>query len=77
MLHDGRPAPGLDAQGAGRLLFARPDAIQARPGTGSAMFRLGPEELGPRRAMPAPEHVRTTTRNPLFLFRLFGLFLLR
>jgi hypothetical protein len=41
------------------------------------MFRLDPEELAPRRIVLAPKLVSTTTRNPMFLLRLFGLFLLR
>src|SRR5215831_11189375 len=44
MHRHGSPAPGWRAQGAGRLLYARPERAQARPGTGSAIWRLGSEE---------------------------------
>ncbi len=65
-------------QGAEQLLYARP-AGQARPGTGSAMFRLGPEELAPRRTILASKHVSTAsaTRNPALLFAFRVSFLLR
>ena len=53
---------------------------EVRPGMGSAIVRLG-REGSIRPAFPAgrsPKNdVETTTRNPLFLFLLSGLFLLR
>jgi hypothetical protein len=51
--------------------------VKARPGADSAISRLGLEEVIPRQAVLATKNVDTTTRNPLFLFLLFGLFLLR
>jgi hypothetical protein len=55
--------------------------MRARPGTDSAIIRLDPEGMtDPRRAIPArkaEKNVDTPTRNPLLLFLLFGLCLLR
>jgi hypothetical protein len=63
------------------LLFTRPGLSRARPGTDSAIIRLGPEGLlappGISGRGPARKNVDTTTRNPMLLFLLFGLFLLR
>ena len=54
---------------------------QARPGTDSAIFHLGPEGVPAGSsgwAVAAGGKMwAATTRNPLFLFLLFGLFLLR
>jgi hypothetical protein len=76
------------AQGAGPLLFLRLEfnLLQTRPGTGSAILRLGPE--GTARFPPdnagrdtptgaCEKSVDATTRNPTLLFRLSGSFLLR
>ena len=54
---------------------------QARPGTDSAIFRLGLQgstrQAVPAGQRPGAKSVDKTTRKPLFLFWLFGLFLLR
>lgn len=73
---------------AGRLLYARSPALRGmRPGTGSAIlemsffasFHLGLEVqfTEPPGNSDDQKNVRATNRNPLLLFRLFGLFLLR
>lgn len=69
---------GQTTQGAGPLVFARPAFNRARPGAGSAIFRLGPEEnLAPPGNSGRKENVDKTIRKPLFLFEMLGLFLLR
>jgi hypothetical protein len=65
-------------QGAGRLLFARPRREDgARPGACPAIFRLGGEPVKAHRTSGRSKKVATTTRKPMLLFRLSGLFLLR
>ena len=71
----GGPAPEL---GSGRGAVAiRPATRVARPGTGSAIFRLGPEEFitPPGNSGLPKKNVTAATRKPLFLFGLS--FLLR
>jgi hypothetical protein len=54
--------------------------MQARPGTDSAIFRLGLQGLRPADCSGRDQPVKSvdrTTRNPTFLFLLFTLFLLR
>jgi len=84
------PAPGRKTQGAGPLLFARsvdphcifgltdaarnrPRHLSPRPGTPR---NQAPGISGNLLALPV-KNVAETTRKPMLLFLLFGLFLLR
>jgi hypothetical protein len=61
------------------LLFARSryQHLGKRPGTSSAIFRFGPEVVTTAGQFQQEKNVASTTRKPLFLFLLSGLFLLR
>jgi hypothetical protein len=72
-------APHQDATPRVRGGCYLPGLAVTRRGQEQALpcFASARKSRSPRRTMLAPEHVSTTTRNPMFLFELFGLFLLR
>ena len=70
------PVPGR-SQGTGKRLFARPALHRTRPGTGSAVLRLGPQGPRPTGGSGEVEEREDTSRKPLLSLRLSGLFLLR
>ena len=72
-------APHQDATSRVRSSCYLPGLAITRRGQEQALpcFASTWKDSSSRQAVSAPEHVRTTTRNPMFLFELFGLFLLR
>jgi len=75
-LHRG-PAPGTDPGRGAVAIRPAPSRDGARPGACPAFFRLGGEPVKAHRTSGRSKKVATTTRKPMLLFRLFGLFLLR
>jgi hypothetical protein len=72
------PQPEDGCLGAGAVAMRPAWLCQARPGTDPAISRLVPEgPMSPPSNAGRTRSVEATNRNPLFLFRLFGLFLLR